>query len=79
MLLKKNSAMAVNSFAGVHHKKCPIAYPSNAPETEPTRQIEANLKAFFGEPRTRAISNASGGIGKKDASANESINNAADP
>jgi hypothetical protein len=69
MFVKKKFAIPVNSFEGVHHKKCPIAYPTKAPITEPIVQLAANLNAFVCAPRTSAIKSASGGIGKKDDSA----------
>ena len=71
--------MVVNSFEGVHQRKCPIAYPNKAPSTDPTKQINANLKAFFWKPRTSAINSASGGIGKNDASAKASKKSATGP
>ena len=79
MLLKKNFAISVKSFDGVHQRKWPIKYPNNAPRTEPIRQIEANLNAFLVEPSTKAISKASGGTGKNDDSANANINSAVAP
>jgi hypothetical protein len=69
----------VNSFEGVHHRKCPIAYPNSAPVTEPNKQTVANLKAFFDVPRTSAISSASGGMGKKEDSAKARRKSAAVP
>ena len=53
--------------------------PTTAPVTEPAKHIAANLNAFFVEPKTSAIKRASGGIGKKDASANAKMNKAAGP
>jgi len=46
ILLKKKFAIPLNSFDGVHHKKCPIAYPAKAPITEAIVQLAANLNAF---------------------------------
>ena len=79
MFVKKKFAIPVNSFEGVHHKKCPIAYPAKAPRTEPMVQLAANLKAFDWAPSTNAIKSASGGIGKNEDSAKARINRAAAP
>lgn len=56
-----------------------MAYPKRAPEIDPIVQFAANLKAFDLAPKTRAINNASGGMGKNDASANANINKANGP
>ena len=71
--------MDENSFGAFHQTKCPILYPSNAPSTEPIVQRVANLNAFLRTPKTKAINNASGGMGKKDASANAKINKTQGP
>jgi hypothetical protein len=46
---------------------------------DPILQIKANLNAFSRFPNARGISNTSGGIGKKDASAVEIRPSAAGP
>ena len=79
MFVKKKLAIPLNSFDGVHHKKCPIAYPAKAPITEPIVQFAANLKAFVCAPSTNAIKSASGGIGKNDDSAKARMNRATAP
>ncbi len=57
----------------------PIEYPNTPPSTEPTEQYKANLKDFRGIDIARAINRTSGGIGKKDDSANARMNNAGTP
>jgi hypothetical protein len=79
MFIKKKLAIPVNSFEGVHHKKCPIAYPAKAPRTEPIVQFAANLNALVCAPSTKAINSASGGIGKNEDSAKARINKATAP
>ena len=44
-----------------------------APTIEKQLHINAKIYIFFLFPRQRGISNTSGGIGKKDASENDSI------
>ena len=50
-----------------------------APIIEKQLQINAKKYTFFLFPRQRGISNTSGGIGKKDASENDSIPNDISP
>ena len=42
-------------------------------------QINAKYSVFFLAPNANAISNTSGGMGKKDDSENASMNSAAEP
>src|SRR3989339_542380 len=56
-----------------------MAYPNMAPHTDARVQLRANLNALARAPRTRAMSKASGGIGKKEDSAKESTNKATAP
>lgn len=46
IVLKKKMAKPVNSPPAVIHAKCPMAYPANAPDTEPTGQFKAKRKAL---------------------------------
>ena len=50
-----------------------------APKTEPIEQINAKLKAFVFKPRAKGINKTSGGIGKKEASANAITNSIKGP
>ena len=50
-----------------------------APIIDKQLQINAKKYTFFLFPRQRGISNTSGGIGKKDASENDSIPNDISP
>ena len=68
---KKNIASDENSFGLLHQAKEPIIYPRIAPKTDAIEQTKANLNARDRLPRTSAISKGSGGMGKKDASAND--------
>ena len=79
MLLKKKFAIPENSFGDDHQRKCPMAYPASAPVTEAIVQVDANLNALLLAPSTSAISNASGGMGKKDDSAKANIKSAIAP
>jgi hypothetical protein len=56
-----------------------MAYPPIAPSTEAIVQYKANLKDNFLLPKHNAINSASGGIGKKEDSMNDSINKATTP
>lgn len=71
--------MEVNSPDGVHHAKCPIAYPNKAPKIEAIVHVNAYLNALVVAPKTKAINSASGGIGKKDDSAKARIKSATPP
>ena len=50
-----------------------------APKIEPTLHKRANLKDFDLRPNANGISNTSGGIGKKDASAKARTNRTRGP
>ncbi len=75
----KKVAIDENSPSPFHHNRLPIPYPNTAPIAEPKEQIKTNLKELDLDPRHKAISKISGGIGKKDASVNERMNKAAEP
>ncbi len=49
------------------------------PKIDPSVQIKANLNDFMGIEIASAINNTSGGIGKKEDSANDKKNNAVTP
>ena len=56
-----------------------MKYPNIPPRIEPREQISAKRKALIIEPRIRAIKRTSGGIGKKEDSANARRNKAKGP
>ena len=71
ILSKKNWAKTENSFGFSHQSHNPIPYPNPAPRIEEIVQRIPKDKAFSFLPRARGIKRTSGGIGKKEASANE--------
>lgn len=75
----KKVAIDENSPSPFHHNRLPIPYPNTAPIAEPKEQIKTNLKELDLDPRHKAMSKISGGIGKNDASVNERMNKAAEP
>ena len=75
----KKDAIGENSPSPFHHNRFPIPYPNTAPVAEPKAQMKTNLKELDQDPRHKAISKISGGIGKKDASVNERKNKAIEP
>ena len=62
-----------------HHRKCPIPYPNNPPEILAMLHRSAKYSDLFLAPNAKAISNTSGGMGKKEDSANASKNNTTGP
>tara|TARA_B100002003_G_scaffold202682_1_gene194952 strand:- start:95 stop:394 length:300 start_codon:yes stop_codon:yes gene_type:complete len=62
-----------------HHRKCPIPYPNNPPAILAMLHRSAKYSDLFLAPNAKAISNTSGGMGKKEDSANASKNSTTGP
>jgi len=72
MYLKKKESTAPQSPK-------PIKYPAIPPKTDPIAVYKANLQDLVIEPKQRAISRTSGGMGKKELSANANKKRASEP
>jgi len=62
-----------------HHRKCPIPYPNNPPAILAMLHRSAKYSDLSLAPNAKAISNTSGGMGKKEDSANASKNSTTGP